>query len=234
MERALGVGLSAIGLLRPSRVDSQRGRSRIAGQANRPRTTAESRPRTQRTPAPSSPIMLLSAGWREGGNIDSPHAGTVPRRWRCGPWAPWALSSNRTVSQSLALAFFSRQHLAHGGFAAKFVQLEDKTGFFLFRHKTLLFGVYGTCAACAGRPSPPLAGLKSSPCTFNHRTNGARPDRQNSRFFYHRGKNCRYAKNQATFRVESFRIRRTVVREALLRPFSSCGTAGLWIADRRR
>src|SRR6266849_5243635 len=41
--------------------------------------------------------------------------------------------------------------LAHGGFATKFVQFEDKTGFFLFRHKTLLFGVYGTCAACAGR-----------------------------------------------------------------------------------
>src|SRR5260370_32609186 len=37
--------------------------------------------------------------------------------------------------------------LAHGGFAAKFVQFEDKTRFFLFRHNTLLFAVYGTCAA---------------------------------------------------------------------------------------
>src|SRR5467141_2362186 len=42
--------------------------------------------------------------------------------------------------------------LAHGGFAAKFVQFEDKTRFFLFRHNTLLFAVYGTCAAVATSP----------------------------------------------------------------------------------
>src|SRR6266851_2808749 len=72
--------------------------------------------------------------------------------------------------------------LAHGGFAAKFVQFEDKTGFFLFRHNTLLFAVYGTYAAVLAESFKP-AGFKCSPCTFNRTTNGARQDRQLRRIF---------------------------------------------------
>src|SRR5260370_21223252 len=89
--------------------------------------------------------------------------------------------------------------LAHGGFAAKFVQFEDKTGFFLFRHNTLLFAVYGTCAVLAESFNRPDLSVALAPSTVR-RTAHARIDNSGG-FFYHRGNNYRCAKNRATFRV---------------------------------